>query len=203
MQITINGNPVNPDSIPGENLEEVLAEIQEKHIPRDSIVGDVLLNGSSYSEDLPHASLEVLRSEIRTLEIVTRSAEEIVRHFIAHGPAIVSSLLESLPRIVEMFRLGDEAEANEHFLRFLESLHLMVNMLQKVATFVETGPDQSRGDRESLNERMRSLADILTRLLETQEQSDWIYLADLLEYELTPELSAIRDLVPRIDRKLH
>jgi hypothetical protein len=44
---------------------------------------------------------------------------------------------------------------------------------------------------------------ILTRLLKIQQETDWIYLADILEYELTPELEVIRDILPHLQGMAH
>lgn len=203
MIIVIDGKPVEEVQVSGENLEEVLVELQEHHVSPERLIGEVILNGRSYSEDLPRASVEVARSDIQSLELVTRSAEEIAMHFIEHGSNIVDSMLASLPRITEMFRLGDESEASEHFLRFLESLHLLVSMVEKAGRAVALRFDLPIGDRESLNERMQKLAGILTQLLSIQEQSDWIYLADVLEYELTPELENLGALLPELKRQAH
>jgi hypothetical protein len=119
---------------------------------------------------------------------------------------IIDSLLESLPRITEMFRLGDEAEANEHFLRFLESLHLLVNMISRAVDLLNLGLDRELGqmaDQESLNQRLSKLAETLGQLLDIQEQQDWIFLADILEYELAPALEEIKDSLPMLETTEH
>ena len=203
MNISIDGKVLDEAGVEGDNLEEILFDLQDRHVPKDRMVGDVMLNGKSYSEDVPHAAVEVSRSNIRTLELITRSSEEVALHFLGNAPNLIESLVESLPVITEMFRLGDESEANEHFLRFLESLHLLVSMLERVGHIMQLRFDQSSDGRESLDQRLQKLAEILTELLNIQEQSDWVYLADILEYELTPELEALRDLVPRLQSASH
>ena len=198
MIISVNGETIDSSQVEGMNLEEILFLIQKNHIPADHVVGDVQLNGRPYSEDAPHASVEVRREEIETLEVVTRSPEEIAHHFLANSPLLVDSLTESLPRIVEMFRLGDETEANEHYFRFLESLHLLVTMLDHVGRFIGLSYSQVHPETGSLNERLSKLARILTQLLEIQEQTDWVFLSDILEYELQPELESLRTIIPQL-----
>ena len=198
MIISIDGNPVEEGKIEGGNLEDILAELQQDHLPYNRLVGEVLLNGQSYSEDLPHAAVEIARSDITSLELVTLTPEEIALHFISNGSHFLEAMLNSLPEISEMFRLGDEAEANEHYLRFLESLHLLVNMLEKVNGVMDIHFDLSSGDHGSMDDRLEKLAQVLSQLARIQEETDWIYLADILEYELTPELEALRDMLPNL-----
>ena len=164
------------------------------------MIGEVRLNGEVYSEIIPHEAIEVVRSDIQALDIITRSPDQIARHFLRNGHHLINAMLEALPKINEMFRLGDEAEANEHYLRFLESLHLLVSMMEKVAAVIGVKPDLPIDHRQSLNDHLRNLAGTLTQLLNVQEQTDWIFLADLLEYELTPELEALVVLFPKLDK---
>jgi hypothetical protein len=197
MQISINGAEIRED-IPGDNLEDILIHLRQRHLNDDHAVSQVLVNGVQYSEDMPHAAMEVDRASIQTLELSTLTPEDIAEHFLHNGAALINALLGSLPQITEMFRLGDEAEANEHFLRFLESLHLLISMLDKVGSVLEVKYNLQVGDQGSLNERLQRLAGSLEQLLDIQEQSDWVYLADILEYELTPDLEDLSRYFPNI-----
>lgn len=203
MIVLINGQNIDESRVVGSTLEEILADLQESFIPEDHIVREVRLNGATYQEDLPHAAIEIPRDTIQALELFLISSEEISIHFLAHSSLHINSLLEGIPKIAEMFRLGDEQEANEHYLRFLESLHLFVNMAEKASQTVGVNFDLPVGQRESLNERLTKLSATLSQMLSIQEQTDWVYLADLLEYELSPELEALCDLLPQLTSNAH
>jgi hypothetical protein len=202
MRILIDGKPLDPHELRGDNLEEILGEIQELR-EKETVVSDVLVNGRPYSEDVPHAALEVSRKEIETLELTTCSVEEIALHFLKHSVAIIDALLAGLPKIVEMFRLGDESEANEHYLRLLESLQLLFEMVGRVGQALSLDFDRPLGSGTSLKRAVEKIATIMSDLLRIQEDSDWIYLADVLEYELKEVLSEFRDLLPLVRNVLH
>lgn len=196
MNIIIDGQPMTGAIVPGENLEEILQELVKNHVSDQRIIGEVRINGMEYNEDTPHAALEVERADINSLELFTRSAEEIAMHFIKNGDRLMQALIDTVPKITEMFRLGDEAEANEHFLRFLETLHILVDMLDRSSRVMGLRSDAVVADHGSLSARLDKLAETLTQLLRIQEQTDWIFLADILEYELTPELYALGEILP-------
>ncbi|MBW2621525.1 MAG: hypothetical protein JRD68_01345 [Deltaproteobacteria bacterium] len=202
MKILIDGRASAPDTIPGENLEEILSELQDNHLT-GNMVGEVLLNGRVYNEDVPHAALEVSRSEIDSLELTTHSAEEIALHFIEHGHEILGSMLDSLPKIVEIFRIGDEAEASEHYLGFLETLQLLFSMLNSVSQTLQVDFDSQIDGEFTLNQKLTRLSDVMSELLRIQGENDWIYLADILEHELTKELEDFQVFLPQIRSKLH
>ena len=138
-----------------------------------------------------------------SLDLVTRSAEEISLHFLEHGHYFVEALREALPKVVEEFRLGDESEANEHFLGFLESLHLTLNMIEQSKLAMGLSEDIAVSVQGSLNDYLLRLAKILNTLMGLQEQSDWIYLADVLEFELDQALAELIDLLPLLKRAGH
>ncbi|MBW1709079.1 MAG: hypothetical protein JRF41_03965 [Deltaproteobacteria bacterium] len=202
MKIIINGQPLESDKIHGENLEEILSDIQKKHIT-GSIVGEVLVNGKSYQEDVPHAALEFSHEDIQTLELTTRSVEEIAWHFIENGEHIVNALTNALPKIVEMFRLGDETEANEHYLHFLEALQLLLNMLNYTRQTLDIDFNHEYDGQNSIEAKMERLSEVMSELIRIQEENDWIYLADILEYDLTKELIDFKTILPRLKTKLH
>ena len=202
MKILIDGRAPAPETVSGENLEEILSEIQDSHLA-GNIVSEVLLNGRIYNEDVPHAALEVSRSEIDSLELTTRSAEEIAIHFIGHGHKIVGSMLDSLPKIVEIFRIGDETEANEYYLNFLETLQLLFSMLNSVGQTLGIDFDSPMDDQSTINQILTRLSTVMSELLRIQEENDWIYLADILEHELTKELENFKEFLPLIRTKLH
>ncbi len=158
MIISIDGSRIEEAGIEGQNLEDILACLQTHHLPPDRVIGEVLVNGKPYSEDMPHAALEVTRTEIDRLELVTRSPEEIALHFLRFGSTIMEDMLASLPQITEMFRLGDESEANEHYLRFLDALHLLVTMLERVSGVMDIHEDRVVEGCGTLTERWQRLA---------------------------------------------
>ena len=201
--LTVDGRSLAAQEVGGANLEEIITNLMEHPAVGNRVITKVLLNGDHYSEEVPHAALEVPRSRIDRLELVTHSAEDLCLHFLEHGHYFVETLRLALPKVVEAFRLGDETEANEHFLSFLESLHLTLNMVEQAKLALGLGEDIAVGDKGSLNDYLDRLNQTLTSLMTLQEQSDWVYLADVLEYELDQDLAELVNLLPRLKKAGH
>ncbi|UQZ90082.1 hypothetical protein C4J81_13065 [Deltaproteobacteria bacterium Smac51] len=201
--LTVDGNNLTAKEITGANLEEILMNLMDHPSVNNRIITKVLVNGDSYSEEVPHAALEVERTTIESLELVTKSAEDLSLHFMENGHYFVDMLRKALPKIVEEFRMGDEVEANEHFLSFLESLHLVINMMEQTKVSMGLGDDIEVADKGSINNFMEKLSSTLSNLISIQEQSDWIYLADILEYELDNALCDLIDILPLMKKAGH
>lgn len=202
-RLTIDGDQLPASDITGANLEEIIGALMEHPRVANRVITQVLVNGSDYSEEVPHAALEVERGQIESLELVTHTAEDLSLHFLTHGHFFVNALREALPKIVDEFRLGDETEANEHFLSFLESLHLLLSMLEQAKLSMGLGDDISVGGKGSLNNFLDGLSATLESMTGLQEQSDWIYLADILEFELDNSLADLTELLPLLKNAGH
>lgn len=201
--LTVDGNNLTAGDISGDNLEEILSTLMEHPVAANRVITKVLINGDQYSEEVPHAALEVERGQIDSLELVTHTAEDLCLHFLEHGHFFVQTLREALPKIVDEFRLGDEMEANEHFLGFLESLHLLISMLEQSKLSMGLGDEISVSDKGSLNDFLGGLGQTLSNMVSLQEQSDWIYLADVMEYELDSALADLIELMPLLKKAGH
>ncbi len=199
--LTVDGNNLTAAEITGANLEEILITLMDHPLVNNRIITRVLVNGDAYSEEVPHAALEVERTTINSLELVTKTAEDLSLHFMENGHYFVDMLRKALPKIVEEFRMGDEVEANEHFLSFLESLQLIINMMEQTRASMGLGDDIQVGPNgENFMERLSAT---LSNLISIQEQSDWIYLADILEYELDGALADLIEILPLMKKAGH
>jgi hypothetical protein len=124
-------------------------------------------------------------------------------NFLKTGPAYLETLLEALGKIVEAFRLGDEQEANEYFLNFLEALHLLMTLLEQTRYVLGLWQGSDDENASSLNQYLESLAELLGNVLNLQEQKDWIYLADVLEYEFQDSLRKLAAILPTLCQRGH
>ncbi len=201
--LTVDGHNISVNEVVGSNLEEILAFLMEHPTTDNRVITDVLVNGESYSEEVPHAALEVERESIQELAVITHTAEDLSLNFLKNAPHFLNSLRLALSKIVEEFRLGDEVEANEHFLGFLETLHLAVSMVEQAKITMGLADDRPLAEHGSLNEYLASLGEVLDRLSELQKQTDWIYLADVLEYELDDALGQLAALLPLLAKTGH
>lgn len=199
--LTVDGNNLTAAEIGGTNLEEILSTLMDHPTVNNRIITRVMVNGDSYSEEVPHAAIEVERDEIQSLELITKSAEDLSLHFMENGHYYVDMLRKALPKIVEEFRMGDEVEANEHFLSFLESLQLIINMMEQTRATMGLGDEVQAGSQGA--GFMERLSATLSNLISIQEQSDWIYLADILEYELDGALGELIEILPGMKKRGH
>jgi hypothetical protein len=203
QSLIVDGQEMTVADVTGANLEEILVNLMDHPVITGRVITGVYLNGEPYVEEVPHAALEVERQSISSLALKTLTMEDLGLNFLEAGPAYLSTLIEALPKIVETFRLGDEQEANEHFLNFLEALHLLMSMLEQTRHILGLWQGQNTDSSSALNQYLESMVEILNSLINLQEQKDWIFLADVLEYEMSESLNDLKELLPKLCQKGH
>ncbi len=97
-------------------------------------------------------------------------------------------------------RSGEIQEGNELLSKVLDDFSLLVSFLEDVRRckpFAEAG---SKGSLEALDQESREMADVLKMAVGAQESEDWVYLADILEYEFSQKLGAWDGLLKELSR---
>lgn len=192
MEIVIDGNTLGEEQVSGNNLEEVVDDLQKRHVAMNRTIVEVRVNGEIYHEKVPHDAGSFQRDAIKSLEVFTKSPREVAIHFMENAEAIVANIQGSLPRISELFREGKGSEASEHFLKFLGAFQLLVRLLPQVNTIFPGFLYQEDGGHPSLASQLGDIEANLSSLLQAQETSDWNVLANTLEAEFTPTLTELQ-----------
>lgn len=196
MEILIDNQSIEMDTSGVNNLEEVLVKIMTEDVKPGSTITTVKLNGTVYSEKTPHDAVGVAISDIKTLEINTMGEEEIAWRFLENGVRQLDLLIQAAEKVSELFRIADEAEANEHYAQLLESLRLFLHVVDQVKEILNLDLSAIAFENDTVEQRFEKLSEVINEMLKVQEEEDWIMLADLIEYELMPLLEEWKSIVP-------
>ena len=203
MKVFVNGQPINPGDVAGDSLEKMLVDIVEKHLPADHTVRRVMLNDEHYVEEVPHDAADVPRDDIERLDIESLSPREVADAFAENGHVQLGTIIEAAPKVAELFRVADEAEANEHYLVFLETLQLFLQMVVRVSELTNIDLEHIEADGLTAAKGMQDISRIIDEMLSVQEDQDWVLLADVLEYDLVPALQPWMKLLPELKASRH
>ena len=87
-------------------------------------------------------------------------------------------------------RSGEIREGNELLSKIWDDFSILVSFLEDVrrcTPFSEGGRNDSI---DALDQESREMADLLKMAVGAQENEDWVYLADVLEYEFSQKLGS-------------
>lgn len=187
MEVWFDGKPLVGE-VAGANLQELLENLMDGDLGRDRTLSNIKVNGQRYEQEVFGPIPLVGRERIERLEVETMDARQVAVHFLANSEHYLEAIIASVGDVAELFRIADEREASEQYLRTLESLQLFMQVVHNSREALGLDFDALVMEGLSLEERLRRLADLIQELLSAQEQEDWVLLADVLQYDLVEHL---------------
>lgn len=197
MEVLVDGKALIGE-FTGENLLELLQGISDAHLGDDLAIRELLINGDPYEENVHGSPESVLLGGIQRLEIETISSRDLALGFLESYQPVLDTLAQATEKVAELFRVGDEQQANEEYLQFLEALELLLESMQRVTNALNLDMAHVTHDGVSARERLDRLSELTGEMLSAQEEDDWVLLADLMQYDLKPEFEAWSQLMDQM-----
>ena len=193
MKLLINGKE-EAVSCMGETLGDLVLHIEKQGVAQGNVVRSIQIDGKESPPDSLVAR-ETPLSEIETLEIEISTLSDIVNKNIENADAYLIRLIPGIEKSVELFRMGNEQEANKFFINIIDGIDWLSQVLDMILAAKAISPD-TVFDGKSIQDRRTSLVDFTQQMVDANKNQDWVLLADLLEYEILPYYQEWSNLLP-------
>lgn len=193
MKLLVNGKEETVSHM-GETLGDLLLHIEKEGVPQGNVVRSIKIDGQESSPDSPEAQ-KIPLSEIATLEVEISTLSDIINKNVDNADAYLIRLIPGIEKSVELFRMGNEQEANKFFINIIDGIDWLSQVLDMILTAKAISPD-TVFDGKSIQDRQASLVDLTQQMVDANKNQDWVLLADLLEYEILPYYQEWSDLLP-------
>jgi len=194
MEITVNGIPVVAPPHMNMNLEELLVGLSESCLPKDHLVGVIRLNGSEFTESYSRQARDISISEVKNLEVTSVSLDTFACAALKDCTVFLAKIAQFSQKTAELFRIADECEANEQYAMLIDSLRALYQFIDQARQVTGWNFELSMYAGIPVGTHWGHLTNIVDDLMRIQEENDWVLLADLLEYELTPLLNRWKEI---------
>jgi len=191
--ITIDGRQSEMEIGNFANLEEILVGVMSNEDMSSRIVTDVLVNDEAFSEIYPHQAEDIGSEFIKSVEVRSMPVGEMATSIAREMYKVAQIMSNGARHVARLFRQADDAEA-------LDMLQDLLDVTRDFMTMIGVLRNEfclDKGNRE-LSESAEQLSNLLTEMSEVLESSDWILLADLLEYEFLPLAQNWKQVVQNI-----
>ena len=183
MKVSINGVEQEESDFIGDTLGAILDSIVGK--TPGSYIRRIWLDDKEFPSD-DREALQKNPSDIGSLEVELANLKDLVATNIANALDYLKKLIPGFEQAADLFRTGNEQEANKYYLQILDGIDWFS---QVVSVIMEPDEDETElpdADSESLQIRQKKLTDLMSQMLEANQNKDWVLLADILEYEMVP-----------------
>ena len=195
MRLLINGKEETLAFI-GETLGDFIVHVEQGGVAQGNVVRSVKLNGQESSPDSPVTQQTPL-SDVETLEMEVSTLSGIIDKNIENADAYLMRLIPGIEKAVELFRTGNEQEANQFFIKIIDGIDWFSQVLGIIIAAKEISPETVVGDK-SVRDWQTDLVDFTQQMVDANKNKDWVLLADLLEYEILPYYKAWSNLLPHL-----
>jgi hypothetical protein len=195
MKVYIDSNPIDIDTAKFNNLEDLIYEVMTNYTGGDKLIVEVKVNDKTFSERWPGEAKIIPLDKIVKIEFLTESIENIAVKMLETIPEQINSISEGLLNAAELYRVADEQEANLNFVKMLTLLRDFVNFITQLKNSNVIPWEKVDVEGMDIEAHYKKLIDLIDEMLEVQEDEDWILLADLIEYELTPIINKWKEFL--------
>ena len=183
MKVSINGVAQEESDFEGETVSAILdAMVQQTP---DSYIRRIWLDDQEFPSD-DREALQKKPSDIDSLEVELANLKDLVATNLANALDYLKKLIPGFEQAADLFRAGSEQEANKYYLQILDGIDWFSQVVSVIMSPDEGETELPDTDDESLEVRQKKLTDLMSQMLEANENQDWVLLADILEYEMVP-----------------
>ena len=191
MKISINGAETQDPSFQGETMEEVMNAIVKSR--QNSYIRRVWLDGQEVSSD----SQDILKTSptsVGLLELELAELQDLLANNLTNAKDYLVRLIPGFQKAADLFRMGNEQEANQYYLQVLDGIEWFSQVIIIIVSTLE-----NKSEEKSLEERQKKLTDLMSQMLEANQNQDWVLMADLMEYEMIPFYKDWEAVLSRIE----
>ena len=114
----------------------------------------------------------------------------------------LQKLIPALQITADSFRAKGEEEANKNYLICIEALQLFDELIDGIKRLFNIDFSKMLINGETIQSRKEKLLKLTSNMHSAQVNQDWITLADLLEYELTPLIEGWIHIIPSLQHEI-
>lgn len=193
MIVLVNGKSQDIKIASISTLLDVITKI-EVSLPQGHIITEVILNDKILESNWYHNASKIYLLDEDKLVVRVEESSLIAREVLLNSKEQLKMLLKEIEEIADAFRIQDDTEANAKFVQGIENLQWFLKILEDATILLGKPLDSIVDNDVSFTNYINELVGQLDKVIDIQQQKDWIMLADVLEYELIPALEKISRL---------
>lgn len=183
MKVSINRVAQEESDFEGETVSAILDSMVQQ--TPGSYIRRIWLDDQEFPSD-DREALQKKPSDIDSLEVELANLKDLVATNLANALDYLKKLIPGCEQAGDLFRAGNEQEANKYYLQILDGIEWFSQVVSVIMSPDEGETELPDTDDESLEVRQKKLTDLMSQMLEANENQDWVLLADILEYEMVP-----------------
>jgi len=196
FRLIINGSTENFPFAGEQTFGEVMEKLSRQITGIGEVITVIKMNDQPLTEGKQYDYNHFPLGSVETLELETTDPTRLALEALESSKEHLAMLLQNSSRTAELFRLGDELEANEAYSALVEGLRWLIKGLNAMTGMLGIKETEIILEGNTIGYYQDELLiPVFDSMYEAQRREDWVELADLLEYELSPALEKWDNLI--------
>lgn len=168
-------------------VDQAFASVNEKLAEGEYVFSHLIIDGEPFYDEFEEYIAENVNS-IQKIEVVVKTTKEMVNEILLSTENYLQGALPEIEKLVDEFYNNPTEQTWVKYEQLLEGIHWIVSAISAV--------DQTKHEIENWNEYLTKVASLeqeFQGLTEAMENKDYVLIADIIQYEITPILEAIKN----------
>lgn len=194
LQFTLDGET---QPIPERNFDtfgdfyDVLSEELKKE---NRVIIKVYVDNQEMEHGKQYTYFEDKLSKFSDIKVETQDRNSVLKDNIEAIDEHIDKMVENIEKASELFRQGDMIESQNYFAAVIEGIRWFNYSLDLIFSFLRVDPAAAKVGDIEIENKINKISEIIATMADTQEKSDWVLLADQLEFELKPEILSWKEV---------
>jgi hypothetical protein len=196
MKVSINGVAQEESDFEGETVSTILDAIAQK--TPGSYIRRIWLDDQEFPSD-DREALQKKPTDIGSLKVELANLKDLLATNLVNALDYLKKLIPGFEKAADLFRTGNEQEANKYYLQILDGIDWFSQVVSIIMNPDEGEMELPDADDENLQARQKKLTDLMSQMLEANQNQDWVLLADILEYEMLPFYKVWENILSKLE----
>ncbi len=188
MEIYINGENLEFELGKEDSLNSIIKTVKEYLKEQKQSVIEIKINDKNI-DDIGSLNL----SEVKKINFETRTTEKLLLESLQEVNIYIDKLKLGVESIVDYLSNNNEKEAMELIVQAINGLEWIYNILDSVEKLAIVNYNEA-----SFGDVFLKYENILSEILDSLENKDFIMLSDLLEFEIGDIMDEIKEKLPKV-----
>ena len=205
MKLYVDGNLTDSASNAGSMHDILYGGDIKRFIPEGRVIKNIIINGTQYDDLM----LNIDKSKVFKLgnadeiKLTTMSQFELLNGSIEAAIAFLNEFKAGIVKTTDEIRWGNSAGGFKNFSEYLKGLTTFIQIMEKISEFLKIDYESLVYESKSVQSYFNDLEKILASVLSTQVEQDYVLLADIVEFELKPNIDIWENILKDMKTKIN
>ena len=205
MKLYIDGN-LNDSVLSAGSMYDILYGGSIKSfIPEGKVIKNIAINGTQYDDLMLDAdkSKAFKLGDADEIKITTMSQLELINGSLNAAITFLKEFKTGIVKTTDEIRWGNSVTGFKDFSAYLSGLTMFIQIMEKISQFLKVDYNNLVYDGKSVQTYFNDLEKILSSVLSTQVEQDYVLLADIVEFELKPNIDIWENVLKDMKNKIN